>query len=190
MSQISIQVLPIGLLGLILYIIIDFISQRGQHIIKRLIFYSFLFYLLNVMQVTTGYLYFPPIDRYVSIQPIPFFFAYDLVQYYQRGGLDWWFWNAFMHSFHNFIMLLPLGIYLPLLFNVRKIKKVALILFYTTLTIECYQLLFSYIGIAYRTFNVDDILLNTIGGLLGFALYISIEKIGIYLKDKFVQWQR
>jgi len=75
-------------------------------------------------------------------------------------------------SFYNFIMLMPLGIYLAVLFNVKTLKKAALIVFFVSLTIEIYQLAFSYLGLVYpRSFNVDDIILNSLGGVAGY--YIS-----------------
>ena len=70
----------------------------------------------------------------------------------------------------NFVMLLPLGIYLPLLY--KKLRKpisffmVAFICFLTSVGIELLQL-----ATSYRSTDVDDVVLNTAGGCCGFIIY-------------------
>lgn len=67
----------------------------------------------------------------------------------------------------NFIMLLPLGIYLPVLYKrMKHFIPVVLVCFFISLTIEVLQLVTSY-----RSADVDDILLNTLGACFGFILY-------------------
>jgi glycopeptide antibiotics resistance protein len=76
----------------------------------------------------------------------------------------------------NFIMLLPLGIYLPLLH--RKLRKISgffavlLISFLVSVGIETLQL-----ATSYRSTDVDDIMLNTIGACLGFFIYEIIKRV-------------
>jgi glycopeptide antibiotics resistance protein len=67
----------------------------------------------------------------------------------------------------NFIMLLPLGIFLPLLY--KKISNLFLVLIVSLLvsaTIELLQLITSF-----RSADVDDIFLNSIGACTGFIIY-------------------
>jgi len=67
----------------------------------------------------------------------------------------------------NFIMLLPLGIYLPLLYNrLNNFFLVLLLSLLVALTIELLQL-----ATRFRSADVDDVILNTSGSLLGFALF-------------------
>ena len=67
----------------------------------------------------------------------------------------------------NFIMLLPLGIYLPLLYNrLNNFFLVLLLSLLVSLTIELLQL-----ATRFRSADVDDVILNTTGSLLGFALF-------------------
>ena len=71
----------------------------------------------------------------------------------------------------NMLMFIPYGFFISYFL---KIKKPWLVLFLTTLvsiTIEITQLL---IG---RVFDIDDIMLNIVGGLLGFILYYLFVKI-------------
>lgn len=67
----------------------------------------------------------------------------------------------------NLFLLLPMGFFLPLFFKkLRHAGAYVITLFAMTVLIELIQLLF---GIG--TFDVDDILLNMIGGVAGFFLF-------------------
>lgn len=73
----------------------------------------------------------------------------------------------------NFLMLMPLGFYVPLLY--RKLSRffiVLLVCFLVSVTIELLQLITSY-----RSADVDDVLLNTAGAFAGFMLYKLIVLI-------------
>ena len=76
----------------------------------------------------------------------------------------------------NFIMLLPLGIYFPLLYKkLRRFFPVLLASFGVSLMIEFLQL-----ATRYRSADVDDLLLNTAGAIVGYILYriiISFRQI-------------
>lgn len=72
----------------------------------------------------------------------------------------------------NFVMLLPLGIYLPLLYRrMSNFFIVLIVSFLVSVMIELLQLITSY-----RSADVDDVLLNTIGACVGFILYQIIRK--------------
>jgi len=76
----------------------------------------------------------------------------------------------------NFVMLLPLGVYLPLLYTrLRKaysIFAVLLICFLVSVGIELLQL-----ATSYRSADIDDVILNTLGGCTGFIIYLLIKTI-------------
>jgi len=73
----------------------------------------------------------------------------------------------------NFIMLFPLGIFLPLLY--KRISNFFLVLLVSILisaTIELLQLITSF-----RSADVDDIFLNTLGACAGFLIYKLITSL-------------
>jgi len=78
----------------------------------------------------------------------------------------------------NFIMLLPLGIYLPLLYKrLRRFSGFIAVLFiclFVSIGIELLQLITSY-----RSADIDDVILNTLGGCFGFIIYQCIRAIAI-----------
>ncbi|UMZ72839.1 VanZ like family protein [Natranaerofaba carboxydovora] len=135
----------------------------------------FINYHFQQKQITTGGIHIPPTEeefRVVTYQIVPFNFILDWIYAYNRSGYDWFFWNSIRLSLYNLIMLLPLGVYLPVLLNVKSIKKISLYIALTSLTIEIYQIILSYFGVVLaRTANVDDIILNTIGGIIGYCIY-------------------
>lgn len=95
----------------------------------------------------------------------------------ERGvsGLGGWLGmlgsREFLQPLFNLLLLLPLGFYLRYLFRLRLSVAVAILLA-TTLFFELTQLtgLWWLYPAPYRLFDVDDLWLNSAGGLLGFAL--------------------
>jgi len=65
----------------------------------------------------------------------------------------------------NMIMFLPYGFFLSQFIKIHKVGKILFLSFIASTSIEITQLL---IG---RVFDVDDIILNILGGILGFYLY-------------------
>jgi len=173
------DVLPFGIIALVLYIVMDIIKHRAKDLVRRIVFYSFLFYLINVLRVTTGGISLRPFQySAVDFQLVPFSFIMDWIKEYNIRGFNWFFWNSVKLSALNVVMLIPLGIYLPVLFNIRNAKNVLKYSSLASLTIEIYQVILSYYGLLFmvRTFNVDDIILNTLGSIIGLFLYkILIE---------------
>ena len=75
----------------------------------------------------------------------------------------------------NIILFVPFGYFIADYLKSNKILPILGISFVTSLCIELVQL---YIG---RSFDVDDILLNCIGGILGFVLNRFLNKVNDHL---------
>ena len=74
----------------------------------------------------------------------------------------------------NLAMLLPLGMYLPLRYRrLQHFLVVALVCCLVSVLIETLQLITSF-----RSADVDDVLLNTVGGCVGFWLLRLIQAMG------------
>ncbi|MGZ3853963.1 MAG: VanZ family protein [Flavisolibacter sp.] len=70
----------------------------------------------------------------------------------------------------NFIMLFPLGIFLPLLYRqVSTLLPVFLVSLFVSSTIELLQL-----ATSFRSADVDDVFLNTLGACAGFIFFKAI----------------
>ena len=73
----------------------------------------------------------------------------------------------------NIIGFVPLGILLPALFlSIRGIWRIALVCFCISLLFETTQLL---TGLG--SFDVDDIILNTLGGIIGYLVFLGLKRI-------------
>lgn len=71
----------------------------------------------------------------------------------------------------NILLFLPYGYFSSEYLKSKKISTPCILTLIVSLTIELVQL---NIG---RTFDVDDVILNTVGGILGYLLYRLIDKI-------------
>ena len=76
----------------------------------------------------------------------------------------------------NIAIFIPMGIYIPLLINKKSIFTNSAIVASMSLCVEIVQFIF-----AVGTADIDDIILNTIGGLLGILIFKIIYLI---FKDK------
>lgn len=79
----------------------------------------------------------------------------------------------------NILIFLPFGYLIGSYVNPKKCFAVLLTTLLTSVTIEFVQLR---IG---RAFDIDDIILNVLGGIIGYLLYIGISAISRHLPDIF-----
>ena len=78
--------------------------------------------------------------------------------------------------FGNLLVLTPICCMLPMLWRkFNSLWKVVLFGFLLSLSIEFMQYLSGYIGNIGRAFDVDDILLNTLGTFIGFLIFKKIK---------------
>lgn len=81
----------------------------------------------------------------------------------------------------NIVMFIPLGYLIPLLWEkTRRFWKILLIGIFLSCFIECFQLFID------RTVDVDDVLLNTIGVILGYLIAFVCFKAFPNQKKKYL----
>lgn len=89
---------------------------------------------------------------------------------YNNGMREYFYLNVIM----NVAAFMPFGFILPIISSKnRRALNITLLSFELTLTIEILQLLLK-VG----CFDVDDLLLNTIGGLFGYLLFKVCFRLG------------
>ena len=100
-------------------------------------------------------------------------YRYNLTLFQEIGrfygvGVRTGYWNLFwLNVMGNVCVFVPFGAFLPALF--LKCQKLVLVLLFSlelSLAVELVQLV-TKVG----SFDVDDLLLNTIGGMLGYFVY-------------------
>ncbi|MFJ5761092.1 VanZ family protein [Neobacillus sp. NPDC093182] len=81
----------------------------------------------------------------------------------------------------NVIMLIPFGVYLPLLNSkVVSAKKAAKYGFFLSLSIEVLQLTFEVTLGSGRTADINDLIANTLGAAVGFLIIMKLVKIRLF----------
>lgn len=164
-------------LAFIIYFFVDFIFKKNRRtIIDYLIHYSFIFYLLCLIKVV-----FFPIAIYNHpelmhsssyVQLIPFKSIIGDIN--NKNDIQAW---------GNVILFMPLSVYWTILNKRAKFFGYSLISgFVITFTIESIQLLIDYVThFSNKFFDVDDMILNTIGFVLGwFLTKILAKKLNEY----------
>jgi glycopeptide antibiotics resistance protein len=94
---------------------------------------------------------------------IPFATIKNYVVNYSHFNFDTWFINLF----GNIAVFIPFGIFLPLLFfKLQRVFSFLAAFIISITSLEVLQMVFQ-VG----SFDVDDILLNSVGALMGYGLY-------------------
>lgn len=101
-------------------------------------------------------------------------YRYNLVLFqeigrYYRLGIQRGSWNLFiLNVIGNIMVFMPLGAFLPMLFKrCRNLFFTMILSMEVSLVVELIQLM-TKVG----SFDVDDLLLNTLGGVCGFLVYM------------------
>jgi len=88
---------------------------------------------------------------------------------FHQYNFNTWFYN----TIGNILLFIPLGILLPLVFaNIKRFIQIFFLLFMGSFTIEILQYV-TLLGV----FDIDDIILNILGGILGYLILILIVKM-------------
>ncbi|WP_410985268.1 VanZ family protein [Bacillus cereus] len=108
------------------------------------------------------------------VNVIPFASTFKYIINFNHYNLDIWL----MNTIGNILIFIPFGFFIPLLFpKVNNWKLTCKLFIKIVFFIELLQLL-TFTGI----FDVDDIILNTTGGLIGYSIYIGMKKLWIRYK--------
>lgn len=159
------------------FLIYQYRKYGAIPILKSIIFYSFILYLITAYYMVM--LPLPSIEYVKKLntpytQLVPFQFIKDItatVSFDVTNFKD--IINIFSHStiyvvVFNFILTLPFGVYLKYYFN-KKWYQTIIYSFLFSLFFELTQLsgLYGIYPRPYRLFDVDDLIINTLGGFFG-----------------------
>jgi glycopeptide antibiotics resistance protein len=176
------------LLGVVIWIpwlIFTYRKYGFMPLSTTIISFTFVFYFLSALFLVL--LPLPAIRDTCSMQEsgtqnysiVPFSFVTEI---FSSGKIIWskpgtyinlFTQTAFYQAFFNFLLLMPLGVYLRYFLKEKKKWWKALgITFLVTLFYEITQVtgIYGYYNCAYRIFDVDDLILNTLGGVVGFFI--------------------
>ncbi len=159
--------LVFGVCIMFLVMIIGVYKKEQKTLLQVFIQSSFLVYVFMVLTLTGYFILFREVAAHgwwhrvlqrmqtkerINLQPFLMFKQFRLASTQVIG---------------NLAMLLPLGIYVPLLFpKVSNFFKVFLICLLVSVSIELMQLITSV-----RSTDIDDVILNTSGAIVGYVIY-------------------
>ncbi|HAX73021.1 MAG TPA: VanZ family protein [Firmicutes bacterium] len=177
--SIQLKLLPIILITC-LYAYVVYKLVKPKSLLRFFISVSFIFYLLNVFRLAL--MPMPINEEYIALLKLEVSCGLVESRRHNFTFFDYMKWGNLFHytTIGNFFMLAPLGFYLPYLYRKQKwnIVRIFNYGFGISLSIECIQLLYSYItGYIYRGFNVDDLMLNTLGMLVFYIVYVIFKLI-------------
>lgn len=80
----------------------------------------------------------------------------------------------------NILLFTPLGFLLPIINpNINNIKPIFKVSLIATISIELIQFITSLSG-GFRVTDIDDIILNILGGLFGFLIFTLFSKVKLF----------
>ena len=161
-----------SILILIAYIL--FLKKETNQSLKKnvtsLLLLLYLIFLLSTIfytKLTTGIVY-PKLQIEANIIPFSSIIETITLLVTKSQGIPY----LFNYLILDILLFIPLGIFLPVLFPEKMtLKRFILICFILSFTKELFQFLFN-VGM----FNIDDIILNVVGGILS---YILLKKLMI-----------
>src|SRR5450432_3660225 len=155
------------------WVAIGTIRRKQNTFFDILVQSSFYVYIFSVLTLTGYFILFNQVSSHdwwhkmlervtrrdgVNLEPFIFMKGHHLFSYEVVG---------------NFIMLLPLGIYLPLLYKKTKgFFSVTFVAMMVSVSIELMQL-----ATNVRITDIDDVILNTAGASLGFIIFLVINAV-------------
>ena len=152
----------------ILYLPIYFLLRKKQiPILKQMswiglagIVFIILFATI-LFSIVGGGVSFNPPRRFLNLVPFRWIF-----ETYTMG-----FSRMMSQVISNMLMFVPLGFLLPVVFkNFRSVFKTTILGFLFSFSIEVIQY---FIG---RSADIDDLILNTLGGIIGYGIFILFNK--------------
>src|SRR5689334_20428938 len=152
---------------------------------RTFVFFTFLYYILAMFlftilplpAITSGFCKLYQSDIMPQLQPLAVVkYIIDTVQPLTFWGIIKSF--GLFQIIGNILLFLPLGVYLRYYFE-RSFFASLVIAFGVSFFLEMTQLtgIWHLYPCPYRLFDVDDIFTNTIGGVIGYSLMMSVEKL-------------
>ncbi|UUI04058.1 VanZ family protein [Oceanobacillus jeddahense] len=158
--QLSFMIIPI----LIIYTAYKLIRKRFNYLFTEIIHMVFICYVFILIYIV--WFSMPVAFEYITINVIPFHTIAGYVTEIFAGDLS--IKIIASNLLGNVLLTMPMGIYLY--FNRISLRTTTAAAILVPIIIELGQLLLHYIGFATRSVDIDDIILNFAGMLIGYYL--------------------
>jgi glycopeptide antibiotics resistance protein len=144
-------------------------SNRTKFLVATLVVYIGVVFAFTIVPThITGFR--NPRSYHVNVIPLGYSFTCFLQDPYQHPHITTF---CLRNTLGNLALFVPLGILLPLVSNrFLTFKRVLLFALFLSLSVESIQFLLRFFGNP-RAVDIDDVILNTLGACVGFAIYKS-----------------
>ena len=175
--------IPFYVIGRLIFIKL---KQKQVKLMREIVMAGFTVYMIALASQTiipqwdmgiwsdTGKFYFEVygVNQSAGVNLVPLHTIYDYA-FQTNGQVSDWGMVSLLNLAGNVFLFSPIGFFLPVIWRrLQSFQKIFWIGLGTTCLIEFVQY---FIG---RSSDVDDIILNTIGVLIGYWAFILFEKIG------------
>lgn len=150
---------------LIIFRLISYKENKNKDICSDIINLSFLLYILCLFQM-------------VTLRDVNTVDGYNLIPFKEIFRYEIFSKEFIRNVIGNILLFLPFGFYAKYYFKKEKLPLITIFTILTSLTIELIQ---TKIG---RTFDIDDIILNTLGGIIGYLIYKVYDNLFVKLSEK------
>lgn len=155
--------IPVFFIYLLTLFLVPKFKQKKYSILQYLLLITFGIYLLSVI-----HLVFFPIDVNIGIYA-------NLTPWYKTINFIPVLTIDVTTFLLNVIMLIPFGIYVPLLnSNVDSVKKIAKQGFFLSLSLEIVQLIIRTTLGSGRSTDINDLIANTLGAIIGYLIIMKL----------------
>lgn len=154
---------PYILISIPIIIIVRFIIYKKENkfnLKREILLLIFIIYMVGLLSQALK------MGNKHEINIIPFKIIYDSYKELLDGNI----YYLLISFLANIIIFIPIGILLPILYNLKD-KHIILIGFCISLFIEITQLFLN------RTTDIDDLILNTLGVIIGLIISKKIKKV-------------
>ena len=132
-------------------------NKKGFCLYKELLGLMFMIYILCLFHVVTFQDVNYGVNNFIPFKEI---FRYDIGSY-----------KFIKNIVGNIVLFIPYGLFGSYYFKKRKMFTIFSLTLIVSITIEFVQM---YIG---RVFDIDDIILNVVGGICGYLLFVGLDAI-------------
>lgn len=140
-------------------------QKRSIVLISSLLFIIYISFMIYVLFISP---YYNRAPGRVGYNLVPFKTILHYIINFRYYTLE----NALTNLLGNIVVFIPLGFFLPIIFRLlRRASKTIMLVLILSLAAETTQRL-----LAVGSFDIDDIILNTMGGIIGYLVFKFIYR--------------
>ncbi|MDN9379151.1 VanZ family protein [Clostridioides difficile] len=145
-------------------------SKKSENLLLSIIYIIFFVYILMIIRIILVRdvpIYASSKGTFRTVNLIPF---YTIYQFIVDSNID--FMKATINIIENIGIFIPMGIFLPIVCKNLNKKTIIITIILVSLAFELTQYIF-----ALGSSDIDDVILNSLGGIIGITIYINMNKL-------------